>query len=90
MASVENANPTILNAAQLPSRQRKQHEAPLKGRDHHTNCLFSRRLLPLSPPLSDASSTHSDDSDGPDDDDALAAVAILWQLLAILLVPLCA
>ena len=67
MAEVLNANPTIRNASDLPSRTRQDHQSSSKA----PKGLFSSTIPPsayLPDPFSPSSSSDSEISD--DDDDA--------------------
>lgn len=69
MDDKDNANPTILNASDLPSRRR---ESTVKRRDHGGTGLFDD-LVPHYDPLSDPFADTSSSSDS-DYDDAIDGI----------------
>ncbi|RYP62719.1 hypothetical protein DL771_009610 [Monosporascus sp. 5C6A] len=61
----DNANPTILNTSQLPTRQRKRRTVSQKGTAEKLDDLLLRKFDYPSPPFSDT--PWSDDTDSSDE-----------------------
>ncbi|RYP41113.1 hypothetical protein DL767_001274 [Monosporascus sp. MG133] len=61
----DNANPTILNTSQLPTRQRKRRTVSLGGAADKLDELFLRKFDYPSPPFSDT--PWSDDTESSDE-----------------------
>ncbi|KKZ65335.1 hypothetical protein EMCG_08851 [[Emmonsia] crescens] len=69
--AMQNSNPTILSAADLPTRQRKSRHSAAKAESQYTGGIFSHELQPTSALLHDpfAGSYVTDPSSGSESDD---------------------
>lgn len=72
--AMQNSNPTILSAADLPTRQRKSRHSAAKAESQYTGGIFTHELQPTSALLHDpfaGSYVNGPPSESESDDDDL-------------------